>query len=283
MGAGAEARWDTSAFKDENGKWDDAKLMAGLPDILAIFYGGPIAEEIIHGVPVEKNPGAKGDLSRIKGLLKKFGFNPTEVGMMTKAAELKAREVLTTPGVSDIIQRYTNQRQAGLDEGLHMHPETIGQAVQEVRQARGTTGTGGGGNGPSNKESSTPRTGKSSGETKAGGKGKVPNANAEGARPAGKTGADTGSEAGGDGGLKTEIKDKETPAITEIIPELKAHPEIEQKIKDLGFEDVLQKEWMRQQREGITKNATAPLLEALREVISKKDFDKVFREHEGEQ
>src|ERR1700694_2695147 len=30
-GAAAEARWDKSAFQDENGKWDDAKLMAGLP------------------------------------------------------------------------------------------------------------------------------------------------------------------------------------------------------------------------------------------------------------
>jgi len=242
-GAAAEARWDKSAFQDENGKWDDAKLMAGLPDILAIFYGGPIAEEIVHGVPVEKNPGASGDISRIKSILKKFGFGPAEIGMMTKAAELKAREVLTTPGVKDIIQRYTSQRQAGLDEGLHLHPETIGQAVQEVRQARG------GGNGPSNKESTITGTGKGGGKDVTGGQGKVPNKNAEGARPSNEAGAGAGSETGGSRGLKTEIKDKEAPAITEIIPELKAHPEIEKKIKDLGFENVLQNEWMRQNRE----------------------------------
>jgi len=255
-GAAAEARWDKSAFQDENGKWDDAKLMQGLPDILAIFYGGPIAEEVVHGVPVEKNPGASGDISRIKSILKKFGFGPAEIGMMTKAAELKAREVLTTPGVKDIIQRYTSQRQAGLDEGLHLHPETIGQAVQEVRQARG------GGNGPSNKESVAAGAGKSGGKDVTGGQGKVPNKNAEGARPAGKEGAGAGSGAGGSGGLKAEIKDKESPKITEIIPELANHPDVAQKIKDLGFEGALQKEWMRQQREGISKNATAPLLEA---------------------
>ena len=45
------------------------------------------------------------------------------------------------------------------------------------------------------------------------------------------------------------MKDKETPSITEIIPELKNHPEIAQRMKDLGFEDVLQKEWSRQEHE----------------------------------
>lgn len=367
-GALAEARWDKSQFQDENGKWDSAKLLKGLPDILSIFYGGPLAEEIVHGVPVDTNPGAGGDITRAKMILKKFGFSPTEIGMMTKAAEMKAREVLTTPGVSDIIQRYTSQREAGLDEGLHMHPETIGRAVQEVRQARG------GGNGPSNKESSTGRAGKSGGEAKPGGEGKIPPANAEGARPAGEAGAGIGSEAGGErgvgkgeepeiashldsagspssvilkkgskvvghvkleyingiphiedaviddpllrnkgygtkmykqvadlarkngdetlssniygmlsgsakrvwesliksgepivkentsegpkykwylkaerGGIKTEIKDREVPKITDIIPELKEHPEAAQRLKDLGFETVLQREWMRQQ------------------------------------
>ena len=193
-GSLAEARWDKTPFMNEKGKLDFAKIKENLPDVLAILYGGPVAEEIAHDVPLSQNYGAGTDINNARSLLRDLGFKPTEWGMMLKAAEMRAREVLTAPGVSDIIKRYTGSRQADLEEGLHMHPETIGQMVQEVRSARG------GGNALGNEESNVAGSERSDKEGNAGRKGGAKSGDAKALQAAGEAGTrtrsgETGSEA----------------------------------------------------------------------------------------
>lgn len=182
----AEARWDKSQFITDEGKFDLTKL----PDMLAILYGGPVAEEVLHGMPVDTNPGAGADITRAYHLLVKNGFSPTETGMMLKAAEMKAREVLTSPGVKDIVQRYTGQREAGLKDELHMSPLTIGKAIQEVRFARGNNGK------PTNEGPVSGRTGKAGKQVNAGGEGPTARSTAQGTRAAGKEGTSPRSSEG---------------------------------------------------------------------------------------
>lgn len=130
-GSLAEARWEKPNFMDEDGKVKPEKI----PEILAILHAGVVGEELVHNIPLHENPAD--DIEIARKIVKDAGFSPAEAGMIMKAAEMKAREVLTAPGVIDIIKRYTEHRQAGLDKDTHMSAETVGQAVQEVRHARG--------------------------------------------------------------------------------------------------------------------------------------------------
>jgi len=311
----ASARWNDEEFRDDDGHPDVEKIKNKLPEILAAIYGGSVAEELAYNVPVHSNPGAAGDIKLAKQLMDLVNVPASERGSIMKIAELKAREVLTKPGVIDTIKKHTEFRKAGLDDDLHMDPETIGAMTQEIKNLGGSNGT----------NDNNPTPGKAGGlgkESKPGGKGGVPSKAKGAARPAGKTGESAGGgegsipiggHAGGEvasveelarpgrfvkisrsgtptdqgktpdfnlgtgeagyqvkpdgtyelkagqetpvtkrgvegysNALKMNIKGPETPPITEIIPELKNHPEIEQKIKDLGFENVLQKEYIRQ-------------------------------------
>ena len=179
-GSLAEARWEKPNFMDEDGKVKVDKI----PEILEILHGGVIAEELLHNVPVHENPAD--DLEIARRIVKDAGFGPAETGMIMKAAELKAREVFNTPGVTDIIKRYTEHREAGLDKGTHMSGETVGKAVQEVRQARGRNGT-------TNNEAQAGKEGKANaGGDEAGGKGATEGKPKEAVRPSGEERAEPG-------------------------------------------------------------------------------------------
>src|SRR5207302_1352180 len=102
------------------------------------------------------------------------------------AAEMQARQILTTPGVSDILKRYSESRQKDLKEDLHMHAETVGQAVQEVRHARGRT------NGPNNEKPAGKTAKGIDKDNGAGGKGEVAPKPEGTVRASGKTGASSG-------------------------------------------------------------------------------------------
>src|SRR5258708_8263756 len=121
-----------------------------------------------------------------------------------------------------------------------MSTETSGKAIQEFKDAlEGTNET-------NNEPTPIGKAGAGDRKSKPGGASRVP-PKGEGASRVAPAARE--SAGGARGELRTNLKDKETPPITEIIPELKEHPEIAKKMKDLGFEDVLQKEWMRQNRE----------------------------------
>ena len=134
----AEARWDDHPFYDEKGNLDLGKVTDNLDQLLDLFHGGAIAEEIVHGVPMAENYGATGDLSKMRGLLKDgLKMQPAEIGAAMKASELRVRQIMSTPGVRDIIDRYTKSREAGLRDDVHMSDETVAKAVEEVKTLLG--------------------------------------------------------------------------------------------------------------------------------------------------
>jgi hypothetical protein len=199
-GAAASARWDTGKLQNEKGEMSPELIAKHLPEILSIYYGGPIAEELVNGTPMETNKGASDDLKQIEDIMKGLGLDPTERARISKAAEMNTREVLTTPGVSDIIRRYTSRREAGIGNDLHMTPETVGKAVEEVKHARGGGGTGGegGSNEPKtdNEKPATNEAGEGGKQAKPGGEGERKGKAEGSARVAGEEGAGAGSRGG---------------------------------------------------------------------------------------
>src|SRR5260370_9575360 len=149
-----------------------------------------------------------------------------------------------------------------------MSEETSGRAIKEFKDAPE------GGNETDTKPQTPRKNGRGKREGKAGGIGGVP-AERSGA---GGIAASPGEGAGSSGReeLRANLKDKEAPKITDIIPELKGHPEIEQKIKDLGFENVLQNEWMRQNREK-AKEGYKPSEKATTLASPQKDLGPEFQ------
>jgi hypothetical protein len=204
-GSLAEARWEKPEFQDEDGNFKTEKL----PELLEILHAGVVAEELLHDVPLHEN--AADDLDIARRILKDAGLTPTEAGMMMKAAEMNVRNTLTQPGVLDIIKRYTEHREAGLDKDTHMSAETVGKAVQEVRHATGRGGKTGEGEGGINENDNKARPGeegKTSDSTdEPGGESKATPAVKEEIRPAGETGAGPGK--GGKTNLRVEDEDED--------------------------------------------------------------------------
>ena len=130
-GSLGEARWDKSEFSLEDGSIDPAKI----PDVLDILHMGPVAEELAHGIPLHENPAE--DLKVARKILTEVGIKPAEAGRMMKESEMRARAMLNEPGVMDVLKRYSEHREKGLDDELHMSSETVGRAMQEIRHARG--------------------------------------------------------------------------------------------------------------------------------------------------
>jgi hypothetical protein len=259
-GAYAEARWDPSEFFDEKGKLDLDKVRDNIEPLLDTFHGGAIADEVMRGTPVHENMGAKSDLRRARTFLIEARFTPSEAGQLMAASEGRVRKDFTTPGVRDIFQRYSQAREAGLDPGLLMSEETSGRAIQEFKDALE------GSNATNNKPQTFGKNGGLGKKSDAGGIGGVPSSReaTNGTTPAPGEGARGGAGRSSGEELRADLKDKDAPKITEIIPELKDHPEIEQRLKDLGFEGVLQKEWIRQHGEKPAPAERLPKVENLR-------------------
>jgi hypothetical protein len=199
-GSLAEARWEKPNFMDEDGKVKVDKI----PEILEILHAGVVAEELAHGVPLHENPAD--DLEIARKIVKDAGFTPAEAGMIMKAAEMKARELFTSPGVLDIMKRYTEHREAGLDKDTHMSAETVGKAVQEVRHARG------GGNAETNIEARPGEAGKEVAPgNEAGGKGATKGEPKEAVRTAGEggTAARGAGEGTNEGVNRTNLKPRQ--------------------------------------------------------------------------
>lgn len=167
-GAEAEARWHPDAFFDDKGNIDLNYLRDNIGSLLDIFHGGAVADEVMSGTPVHKNAGAKTDLFRARTKLIEAGFTPSEAGQLMSASEARVRKDFTTPGVRDIFHRYSQAREAGLDDGLLMSPETSGRAIQEFKDAlEGTNET-------NNEQTPAGKAGAGNREGKPGGASRVP-------------------------------------------------------------------------------------------------------------
>lgn len=186
-GAEAEARWNPEQFFDENGDLDLGKVKDNIESLLDIFHGGAVADEVMRDIPVHKNSGARTDLRRARTKLIEAGFSPSEAGQLMAASEARVRSDFTKPGVRDIFQRYSQAREAGLDDGLLMNEETSGRAIQEFKNAiEGTNET--------NNEQKTPgKNGRNDSKSNSGGTGGVSPGRSKESRAAGAPRESSGS------------------------------------------------------------------------------------------
>lgn len=229
-GALAASRWDSSSFANKEGKIDLGIMKNKIGDFLDILHGGPVAQEIASGIPMDATYGKAGDLKTAKHWLKQTGFSAVEAAQLMKASELRAREALTHPGVPEIIKRYTTDRQKGLDENYLMSPEALGAAVQEFKNARGGT------NAKTDNES--PNTGKdatSDGKSDTGGASGVSGGSKKGPRPAGKTRAGIGKGRRAEGVTDTKLETAKDN-IAEKMAKLKENldPEFHPGVKEVS-------------------------------------------------
>jgi hypothetical protein len=97
-GSAAEARWDNSPLKDNDGRIDEDKLKYRFRDIVAQLLGGPVAEELVYGVPIEKNPVAYGDMSRVEFFMHKMKLSPEESELVFEEEKNRVKNILTKDG-----------------------------------------------------------------------------------------------------------------------------------------------------------------------------------------
>ena len=126
----AQARLDKSSLTDANGRYSDAKIAARLGDVLTLMYSGPVAQELIHGVEIDTNPSAAGDLSNVDGLLKRYGVSGEDAERIKQKAIAQAREILAPH--AEAIERYSRHREAGLPEEYHVSKGTVQKLINDT-------------------------------------------------------------------------------------------------------------------------------------------------------
>jgi hypothetical protein len=149
----AQARWDDSPFRNSSGKIDWDKVKSRFRDLIAMAFGGPIAEELVYGTPVEENPVAVADRTLIRNILSRAGISNEEMRQVYEEEKARVKDILTKDGRLDILKKYTRSREAGIPDTHHMTAGTTQKMLQEIRQggqndydnkpvSRGTGGMG---------------------------------------------------------------------------------------------------------------------------------------------
>src|SRR5579859_7443764 len=82
--------------------------------LLDTFLAGGVAQEVLDGIPVDKNLGMFGDLDLVDSVLHTVGlWGPERIAAM-EASKARIRNVLTNPEVQNIIRKYTAHREEGV-------------------------------------------------------------------------------------------------------------------------------------------------------------------------
>ena len=143
VGGIARAEWNQSQFRNaETGEIDQAAVKDRIGDLLFQMYMGPVHDELYHGIKLENNVGATADLKNVNRLIDIGlpGISEADRAALHDAAIDRARTELTRPGVRDILQKYTNTREAGIPEEWLMTPETTQKMLGDLRELRGQNG-----------------------------------------------------------------------------------------------------------------------------------------------
>lgn len=195
-GALGDARFSAPKLYDADGVLN--LKPESLNQILDILHGGPIAQELTTGTSMEKSIGAGSDLAQMKKFLDMAGFDPIESARLMKASEMRTRQILSSEGVPDILKRYSEFRERGLDNKYLMSPEAIGSAIEEFKSAKGGGNATTDNNGPAGRKAP-----KTSEGNESGGASKVPSGRSKEGGASGEAG--TGSRGTGErrgGGVK---------------------------------------------------------------------------------
>lgn len=149
-------------FMDEEGNIDFGKLSKQMPDIVATYVAGGVANDLFHDVPFTENHALGADYDVMKSFMKKAGFSEVEASKMIAQAAEDAATVLSRAGMRDIIEGHAALREAGLNEKYHFSPERLEQVLQDVKEGtkrESTTGKSSGVNGEGDQPTSEPGAG----------------------------------------------------------------------------------------------------------------------------
>lgn len=118
----------------ERYKFTVDSAVANLPKLLDTYLSGGMAQEIMDGLPFDKNPGVEGDVAQATDLLKDLGFSPSERQSLLNSSKERIRNVLTNTKVQDIIRQYTEHREATVDETLHSSKARNESMMKKIRE-----------------------------------------------------------------------------------------------------------------------------------------------------
>jgi hypothetical protein len=97
-------------------------------------FGGPVAEELVYGTPVEENLTAGADRNLIRNILSRAGISNEEMRQVYEEEKARAKDILTKDGRLDILKKYTRSREAGIPDTHLMTVGTTQKMLQEIRQ-----------------------------------------------------------------------------------------------------------------------------------------------------
>jgi GNAT superfamily N-acetyltransferase len=130
-------------------EFSDEALKDSWPKFVPTYLAGGVAEDLLHGLPIDENKGVAGDLGALHKIGKTLGYTSDEVNDMIKAGYQKATDILSHPATGDIIKQNSAIREEGLPNSLHASPEKVQDVLRQVREARneeppeGSRGTNG--------------------------------------------------------------------------------------------------------------------------------------------
>jgi predicted GNAT family acetyltransferase len=237
----ATAAFDWSKFVDEDGNMDPKKFAPAIDDLATVFVSGGIANDLFHDIPFTENHHLGADLHILRRLMNAIDIDkPTQQAIVTRAGQ-RAAEILSRPGVEDVLHEHAAVREPGLDSHMHVSPERMQQIIQDVKGGDNEVGNEpASGNGKPNRNPEQ-------GAEERRGKGA-----AEGAKAATKddVGKVVGKEREGSAeGTGKETGSKQAEGIKPVNPSLEEKPELTHRKTPQGGEVSLDSE-----QNGLIKN-----------------------------
>jgi len=129
----ATVAFDWSKFLDEEGNIDPAKIENSINDLATVYVAGGVANDLYHDIPFTENHHLGTDLMILRRLMNKIGLSKIEQQSIVGIAGERAAEILSQPGVEDILHDHAAVREPGLDSKMHFSPERIQQVIQDLK------------------------------------------------------------------------------------------------------------------------------------------------------
>lgn len=129
---------DWSPFMDKDGNVDINKIKTKIADIAATYVAGGVANDLYHDIPFTENHNLGADIDILKRFMKNSGFSEAESSKMIAQAADDAAQVLSKPGVQQVLEQHAAVRESGLDDRYHVSPERMEQILKDVNNE--TTG-----------------------------------------------------------------------------------------------------------------------------------------------
>ena len=139
----AAIEFDFSPWADEDGNVTIDSIAPHVDEVVRAYLGGPAADEVLHGLSLEDNAGAAGDLDIVRGLLRDLGFSPEDAEAKIAKLYQEAKEPLTKPGVADKIRELTATREAGIPTTQHVSQDRLDQLSEDLGYGKKSGGNAG--------------------------------------------------------------------------------------------------------------------------------------------